>query len=135
MVTALRLLSMFTLSHRQTTRTGCTDYTFHLVTGGDNGLLLPVLRHPLTITLIRTQEVRVSIKWSIESLKKIEITDDPLSSGHGNPPTNYQQSYNQGPPGAHYQPPGPQHGQPYFQVRHPVFIFAYISSYPWSGGR
>ncbi|EFP78614.2 uncharacterized protein PGTG_04570 [Puccinia graminis f. sp. tritici CRL 75-36-700-3] len=50
------------------------------------------------------------------------ITNDhtrpyPGHYGHGNPPTSYQQAYNQGPPGAHYQPPQPQttRGEPYFQ--------------------
>ncbi|KAG0149023.1 hypothetical protein CROQUDRAFT_654106 [Cronartium quercuum f. sp. fusiforme G11] len=39
----------------------------------------------------------------------------PGGNGPGNPPHNYQQAYNHGPPGAHYQPPPPQAGQPYFQ--------------------
>ncbi|CAH7686615.1 caspase domain-containing protein [Phakopsora pachyrhizi] len=40
----------------------------------------------------------------------------PGHHGHGNPPTSYQQAYNQGgPPGAHFQPPQPTGGQPYFQ--------------------
>ncbi|KAA1070101.1 Ca(2+)-dependent cysteine protease [Puccinia graminis f. sp. tritici] len=50
------------------------------------------------------------------------ITNDhtrpyPGHYGHGNPPTSYQQAYNHGPPGAHYQPPQPQttRGEPYFQ--------------------